>query len=447
MTFSRLNLGLGLGCGAAALVLAAACSSSSNSARTTPLGGDASANSNGGDGNGSDPDGGNSANAGTSNGGSGSNGSDDAGPGSNDTPDADTQVPDEPSCDGIGTGTPTWTMTALDLPDLTVTDQELDPFAPVVMGFSGVAYGNGVFVAPVASTNEEVWRWATSTNGVDWEAHSRPVEMGHTYSTSRIHFLNGKFVYFGELFGVGAVVHTSTNGMDWTSTVFDTARHVFAEFDANETTTVMVGGSGDIRSTTDYETLTPRTTGDGLFSYLDVAYGNGRFVASTNGGGQVFTSDNGEDWELVEGTTPPGGVFMEFGNGVFVANGQGQALWTSSDGIEFAPQTPIGIIGAPPRFAGGRFISWGTVGFNFPPDGVLARMSMDGIEWIEWGSAQGLADIEPGPQNAAPYSINDTVFGNCTYVMAGVFATRKLDPERMSYKPLIITASAAAAAQ
>jgi hypothetical protein len=220
---------------------------------------------------------------------------------------------------------------------------------------------------------------------------------------------------------------------------------VFGEFDTNETTTVMVGGSGDMRSTTDFETLTPRTTGDGLFSYLDVSFGNGRFVASTNGGGGVFGSDNGEDWELIDGIAPPGGVFMEFGNGVFVANGQGQALWTSSDGIEFTPQTPIGIIGAPPRFAGGRFISLGSVGFNFPPDGLLARMSMDGIEWTEWGEAQGFADVEPGPQNAAPYNIADTVFGNCTYVMAGVFITRKLNPERLSYRPLIVTASAAAA--
>jgi hypothetical protein len=302
-------------------------------------------------------------------------------------------------------------------------------------------------VAPVASGNEEVFRWATSTNGVDWEAHSRPVEMGTTYSTSRIHFLNGKFVYFGELFGFGAVVHTSTNGMDWTTTMFDTGRHVFAEFAADDTTTVAVGGSGDIRSTTDYETLTPRTTGDGLFSYLDVTYGDGRFVASTNGGGQVFGSDNGEDWELIDGIGQGGGFFMEFGNGVFVANGQGQALWTSPDGVEFTQQTPVGIIGAPPRFAGGRFISWGTVGFSFPPEGVIVRESMDGIEWTDWGEAAGLDGIEPGPQNAAPYSINDTTFGACTYVMAGLLATRKLDPERLSYRPLIITASAAAATQ
>lgn len=442
MTFSRLHFGFG---SILALAIAAACSSSSSGPTAGP-GGDAGPNSNssGSGNNGNDPDGGNSSNAGTNNGG---NGNDDAGPGNNDTPDADTQVPDEPSCDGIGTGTPTWTMTALDLPDLTVTDQELDPFAPVVMGFSGVAYGNGLFVAPVVSTNEDVWRWATSTNGVDWEAHSRPVEMGTTYSTSRIHFLNGTFVYFGELSGVGAVAHTSTNGMDWTTTVFDTARHVFAEFDTDGTTTVAVGGSGDMVSTTDYETLTPRTTGDGLFSYLDVSYGNGRFVASTNGGGQVFGSDNGEDWELIDGIGQGGGFFMEFGNGVFVANGQGQALWTSPDGIEFTSQTPIGIIGAPPRFAGGRFISWGTVGFNFPPDGMLARMSMDGIEWLEWGQAAGLEGIEPGPQNAAPYNIADTAFGNCTYVMAGLFATRKLNPERMSYQPLVVTASAAAATE
>lgn len=408
------------------------------------MGGDASANSNGGDGNGSDPDGGNSPNAGTSNGGNSANGNDDAGLGNNDTPDADSPPPVEPSCDDVGTGTPTWTMTALDLPDLTVVDQAPDPFAPLVMGFTGVAYGNGIFVAPVNGYEEDVWRWATSTNGVDWEAHSRPVEMGTTFSTSRIHFLNGTFVYFGELAGVGAVVHTSANGMDWTTTGFDTNRHVFAEFAANETTTVAVGGSGDMQSTTDYETLTPRTTGDGLFSFLDVTYGNGRFVATTNGAGQVFGSDNGEDWDLIDDAAPAGGAFIEFGNGVFVANGQGQALWTSSDGVGFTPQTPIGIIGAPPRFAGGRFISWGTVGFNFPPDGLLARMSTDGIEWTEWGEAQGLADIEPGPQNAAPYNIADTAFGNCTYVMAGVLATRRFDPgELVSYQPLIVTAAAA----
>jgi hypothetical protein len=444
MIFSRLQLGVGT---SLAFAIAAACSSSSDGPAVA--GGDAGPNSNSsGSGNdGSDPDGGNTSNAGSSNGGNGSNANDDAGPGNNETPDADTQIPDEPSCDGIGTGTPTWTITALDLPDITTVDMEPDPFAPVIAGFTGVAYGNGIFVAPVSSSNEEVFRWATSTNGVDWEAHSRPVEMGTTYSTSLIHFLNGKFVYFGELASVGAVVHTSTNGMDWTTTVFDSNRHVFGEFDANATTTVMVGGTGDLQSTTDYETFTPHPTGDGLFSFNDVAYGQGRFVASTNGGGQVFGSENGADWELIDGIAPPGGVFMSFGNGTFVAVGQGQALWTSPDGVEFTSQTPIGIIGAPPRFAGGRFVSWRTKGFSFPPEAVLPVVSIDGIEWIEWGEAAGLPEIEPGPQNAAPYGIADTTFGNCTYVMAGVLTTRKLDPERLTYRPLIVTASAAAATE
>ncbi|HEX2881210.1 MAG TPA: hypothetical protein VHO25_16895 [Polyangiaceae bacterium] len=63
---------------------------------------------------GSDPDGGNSSNAGTSNGGNSSGGNDDAGSGNGDGADADTQIPDEPACDDVGTGTPTWTMTAWD---------------------------------------------------------------------------------------------------------------------------------------------------------------------------------------------------------------------------------------------------------------------------------------------------------------------------------------------
>jgi hypothetical protein len=162
----------------------------------------------------------------------------------------------------------------------------------------------------------------------------------------------------------------------------------------------------------------------------------------------VFGSDNGEDWELIDGVAPGGGVYLAFGNDTFIAVGQGQALWTSPDGVEFTSQTPIGIIGAPPRFAGGRFVSWRTKGFSFPPEAVLPVVSTDGIEWTEWGEAQGLADIEPGPQNAAPYSIADTAFGNCTYVMAGVFVTRRFDPgELFSYQPWIITASAAAATQ
>lgn len=429
MSFSRRILGLG---SLVALVVAAACSSSGG---TSSQGGDAGPNGSSGSGNDMDQDGGNSA-----------NGNGDAGPGNSDTPDADTQAPDEPSCDTVGTGTPTWTMTALDIPELMVVDLEYDPFGSSVIGFSGVAYGNGLFVAPVNGSNEEVYRWATSSNGVDWEAHSRPVvETGKTYTTSRIHFLNGKFVYFTELFGVGAFVNTSSNGMDWTSTLIGTGRAVFADFTASSTTTVAVGGSGDMRSSMDLQSFTPRTTGEGLFSYLAIAFGNGRFVASTNGDGQVFGSDNGEDWDLLDDVGTAGGVFMEYGNNVFVANGQGQTLWTSPDGITFTPQTPVGIIGAPPRFAGGRFMSWRTKGFSFPPEGVISVISMDGIEWTEWGEAAGFSDVEPGPQNAAPYSIADTAFGNCTYVMAGLFATRKLDPERLTYQPLVITAPAAVA--
>src|SRR5436190_24134554 len=60
-------------------------------------------------------------------------------------------------------------------------------FDPQVAGLTGIAFGNGLFVATGASGNDTVLRWATSPDGTTWTARSQPVGGDlKTFSTSRV---------------------------------------------------------------------------------------------------------------------------------------------------------------------------------------------------------------------------------------------------------------------
>src|SRR4051812_33085956 len=93
---------------------------------------------------------------------------------------------------------------------------------PQATGFAGVAYGNNLFVAVAASARETVIRWATSPDGTTWTEHSQPLPATYlTFQTSKVHFLNGKFIFFTGFGGGDGSVSGSTwcyfseDGLTW----------------------------------------------------------------------------------------------------------------------------------------------------------------------------------------------------------------------------------------
>ncbi|MCX6956341.1 MAG: hypothetical protein NTV51_29760 [Verrucomicrobia bacterium] len=192
------------------------------------------------------------------------------------------------------------------VPNFTVINSGLDPvlgnagkglFDPQVSGLSGIAFGAGLFVVVGNSLGEDVIRWATSPDGTTWTARSQAIGGGmKSFTNSKVHFLNGKFLFFAEHSlpsGGSAWVYTSADGLTWTQAKVAEGRHRFEEFDASPTLTVAAGSDGDQYASGDLVTWTPRpvVSGGGLYSHNDVAFGAGRFLSTINGfGGQTYSS-------------------------------------------------------------------------------------------------------------------------------------------------------------
>src|SRR4051812_42745016 len=161
--------------------------------------------------------------------------------------------------------TPTFTVvnTGLDATFGNAGKAVLDPQA---IGFVGVAYGNGLFVAVCASTKETVVRWATSPDGITWTGRSQalPNSTLVTFQTSKVHFLNGKFVFFtgfgDNLGGVAGQTwcYSSTDGLTWTANKVSDGRINVQEFDASPTLYVAAASNGAQVASTDLVTWVSR---------------------------------------------------------------------------------------------------------------------------------------------------------------------------------------------
>jgi hypothetical protein len=131
---------------------------------------------------------------------------------------------------------------------------------------------------------------------------------------------------------------------------------------------------------------------------LDVAQGNGRFVA-VGEGGTIVSSTNGANWTVHRLHTPVPISGIAFGNGLFVAVGDGNVL-TSPDGVEWTPRvTRVDILLTSVAFGNGRFV---VAGF----DTILT--STDGLTWTEAALTFNVAR-----------ELRDVTFGGGVFVAVG----------------------------
>ena len=325
----------------------------------------------------------------------------------------------------------------------TVTD-------PTIAGFTGVAFGANLFVAVGATTNEDVIRWATSPDGLTWTGRTQAIGGGmKSFTNSRVHFLNGKFIFFAEhsaTAGFTAWCYTSADGLTWTAAKVADGRHKLEEFDASPTLTVAAGSDGDQYSSTDLVTWKPSpvVSSGGLFSYNDVTYGNGRFVATINGfGGQTYSSADATTWTALTGLATPGGGRTEFGNGVFLLSLNNTRR--STDGVTFTAFTPTLPTGwfnlsGDPRFTGGRFLGQAAdVSTGAVRVGYLA--SADGSTWSPLGYLPATPTAPAGQGRLWFYS--DIAIGNGKVVLTGSDRTSSLSST--TYLPLVLVLDAPAA--
>jgi hypothetical protein len=200
----------------------------------------------------------------------------------------------------------------------------------VTNAFNADAYGNGTFVV-VGNQGTIV----TSADAVAWASQNS----GTANDLNSIVFANGLFVAVGQF---GTIV-TSTNGTLWTTRNSGTTDFLY---DVNFGNGLFVAISDTGTEVTSADEISWTSQGSGTQGLYGLIYGNGKFVAV---GGLLncsfffcfynsvsYTSSDGLTWA----PSNPGPAYLlsdiAFGNGMFVAVGDGGTIVTSADGTSWA---------------------------------------------------------------------------------------------------------------
>ncbi|HKQ39069.1 MAG TPA: hypothetical protein VJ063_13410 [Verrucomicrobiae bacterium] len=201
---------------------------------------------------------------------------------------------------------------------------------------TGLAYGNGVFVA---TGNNSAW---VSQDGVTW----RPVNTGVSFWLPEVIFSQGKFVAVGgqhENFApLKPLVSVSTNGVDWVN-VNPPGEPFLRGVACGNGTFVANGDGGNFLTSPDAITWTMHGHVDEPpwlppIRFTAIEFGNGEFVAASEH--YIYYSTNGIDWTAgclrCEG--PSSAYFassepfsIAFGNGRFLAVATNGTMYTATD--------------------------------------------------------------------------------------------------------------------
>lgn len=245
------------------------------------------------------------------------------------------------------------------------------------LGFSGIAYGNGTWVA----TGGDVV--AQSTDGITWSSQTIGTSAPN-HGINKVAFANGLFVSGSQL-----SVNTSVDGVTWSSQALSNVQSLAGP--------VAYGGglwviTDDHFLTDDYVALWTSTDGAHWSSIVtsvpyaqpaSLAYGNGLFVLALYGG-SLLTSPDGANWtprSFPNGDTLGG---LAFGAGMFVGDDTNGVSYESTDGLTWSKSSSPFVIGYTGMcFGDGQFISAGGI-----------ASSTDGLNWTRVtvnGSASGIS--------------------------------------------------------
>jgi hypothetical protein len=210
--------------------------------------------------------------------------------------------------------------------------------------------------------------------------------------------------------GKHGVLYTSPNGTTWTERVNPAAaaRDILGmTYGGGQFVAVGVGWFQlpvpVILTSPNGVTWTERAAPPGTRSLFAVAYGNGLYVAVGNGG-HIITSSNGIAWTARTSGTNQRLRGVAWAGGVFVAVGDSRTVLTSSDGVTWTPQTaPAGM------------------GFS------LRGVAHDGTQFIAVSSEQAIMTSPEGaawtqqvvPNNIASQDFFGVAVGNGAVVVVG----------------------------
>lgn len=212
------------------------------------------------------------------------------------------------------------------------------------------------------------------------------VGRGTSPATSWMSVNLGRHNWYALAFGAGRFVslatdqiNYSTDGVTW-QTVAPPAGYPTTfralTYGADKFVGVSMLYNGDSYSATSVDGLSWSIKTMPAGSWLDVAYGNGRFVAvdAATYTPQTAVSTDGATWSTQASTERLRSV--AFGNGRFVAStwSATNQVRVSADGVTWTSYTlPVSLMGKV-SFVNGRFILMG---------GTVALVSVDGVTWTQ----------------------------------------------------------------
>ena len=179
---------------------------------------------------------------------------------------------------------------------------------PSAAAWSGVCYGNGLFVAVVAGTAVS----ATSPDGITWTARTMP----SSATWQSVCYGNGLFVAVAD--GPSTASASSPDGITWTARTLSSSGKWQSVCYGNGLFVTLDVGPGTVASTSpDGVNWTARTL-PASTSWNKVCYGNGIFVA-TGSTTNAATSPDGITWTARTMPSSATWYALTFGNGVFTA--------------------------------------------------------------------------------------------------------------------------------
>jgi len=213
--------------------------------------------------------------------------------------------------------------------DSGATWDDADP--PDLTGMYSLAYGNGKLVGAgwsggiYSSTNGQNWTW----HGVgSWAINFRSIAFGVS-----------NFVAVGDLNGnlptSRPLLYSWADGETWT---FQDARL------APNLSSVVYGTNGFVAvGGLIFRSTTGTTTWSRIIppvSVYDVSCGKGRYVA-IGPAGAILVSNNSTTWTQISPLTTNDLISVAFGGGIFVVSDSSGRLFSSSDGLNWAPRSVI----------------------------------------------------------------------------------------------------------